>query len=72
MTKVVRPVHHPLQRQLDQVLGLGIHAGGGIVEDQDARVGQQGAGDRQALLLPAGKGHAALAHLGIVAVRASA
>ena len=62
------PVHHPLQSQLDQMLCLGIHAGGGIIEDQNARVGQQGAGNCQALLLPAGKRHPALAHLRIVAI----
>ena len=48
-------LHQPVERLLDQLLGLGVHAGGGVVEDQDARVDQQGAGDGDALLLPAGE-----------------
>ncbi len=57
------PLHQPLQRQLDQPFGLGVDAGGGVVQDQDARVLEQGAGDGDALLLPAGEGDAPLADL---------
>ena len=72
MTKEVRPAHQPLQRHLDQPLGLGVHAGGGVVQDQDARVLEQRAGDGDALLLPAGEGDAALAHAACRSRRASA
>jgi len=40
--------------------------GGGFVEYQDARIGQDGAGDGNALLLSAGKLHAAFADDGAV------
>ncbi len=62
------PAHHGVERLLDQILGLHIHAGGGVVEDQDARVEQEGAGDGDALLLAAGERDAALADPGVVAV----
>ena len=40
-----------------------------LVEDQDARVGQEGAGDGNPLPLPAGESYAPLANLGIVSRR---
>ena len=41
---------------LDQVLPLGrVHAGGGLVEQQQARLGGQGAGDLHQPLLPVGQ-----------------
>ena len=55
-------VHDPFQRNLDQMLRLAVHAGCGIIEDQNPRVGQQGAGNCQALLLSAGKRPPAFAH----------
>ena len=42
------------------LLGAGIDAGSGIVKDQDRRVHQDGAGDRQALALPSGEFNTAL------------
>ena len=45
---------------LDRVLALRVERGGGFVQQQDRRVLQQGAGDRQALLLAAGQAGAAL------------
>ena len=51
------------------MLGLGVHARRCVVEDQDARIRQKRARNRQALLLPAGQGDAALAHVRIVAIR---
>ena len=62
------PLHEAFQGGADGGLGLGVHAGGGIVQDEDARVFQEGAGDGDALLLPARKGHAALPHQGIVTI----
>ena len=50
-----------LQRLLDQVFSLCVDAAGGVIEDEDTRVNEQGAGDGDALLLPARQGHAALA-----------
>src|SRR5829696_10205511 len=41
------------QGLLDVDLGLRVEVGGGLVEDDDGRVGQQQPGDGQALLLPA-------------------
>ena len=38
---------------LDLVLGGGVDGGGGIIQDQDARVGQEGARQRDALALSA-------------------
>src|SRR5829696_1840665 len=49
------------QGLLDVDLGLGVEVGGGLVEDDDGRVGQQQPGDGQALLLPARQPVAALA-----------
>src|SRR5215212_419361 len=49
------------QGPLDLHLGLGVEVGGGLVEDDDGRVGQQQPGDGQALLLPARQPVAALA-----------
>ena len=41
-----------LQRLLDELLGLRVHQRGGLVEDEDARVGQQRAGDGHPLSCP--------------------
>ena len=53
---------------LDQALRLRIEARGGIVQYQDARIEQEGAGDGQALLLPAAERHATFPDDGLVAV----
>ena len=60
------PDHQPFQRQLNQPLGFGVDARGGVIQQQDARVFQQSAGDGDALLLPAGERDAALPDFGIV------
>ena len=49
------------QRLLDHPLGLGVERGGRLIEDQDRRVLEEHAGDREPLLLPAGELDAALA-----------
>ncbi len=58
-------------RQAGPDLGLGprVDRGGGVVEDEDAGVGEQGAGDRDPLALAAREGEAALADDGVVAAR---
>src|SRR5579859_2950064 len=53
---------------LDFVLGGAVDGAGRVVEHQDARVGQQGAGDGDALALPTRKGDTALANQRLVAV----
>ena len=61
-------VHQPAQRALDLGLGGGVDARCRVVEDQDARVLEQRARDRDALALPAGQRQPALADERVVAV----
>ena len=51
---------------LDQRFRFGVEAGGRLVQDQDARVGQDRARNRNPLPLPAGKLYTALADDGVV------
>src|SRR5205807_5836386 len=60
--------HEVAQTLLDQRFRFRIEAGGGYIEDQDARIGQDGASDRDALLLAAGKLHPAFADDRVVLV----
>ncbi len=62
------PAHKVAQTLLDQRLRFRVQAGCGFVKNQDARVGQNGARNRDALLLPPGKFYAAFADDGIVFV----
>ena len=68
ITKRRAPFHHLAQRALDLALGGGVDARGGVVEHQHARVGDDRAGDRDALALAARQGQAALADQRVVAV----
>ena len=52
----------------DQRVGPGVHSGGGIVQDQDLGLLQQGPGDAEPLLLAAGDVAAALLNPGVVLV----
>ena len=61
MTNVVRPAAQRAQAVLDQRLALAVEARGRLVEDQDARIGEDRARDRDALALAARQLHAALA-----------
>ncbi len=63
-------VDEVLEGELDEMLGFGIDRGGGVVEDEDAGVHEQDAGDGDALLLSAGEGDAALTDAGVVALGA--
>src|SRR5205085_12152009 len=56
------------QRRLDELLALGVEVAGGLVEDQDLRVGQDRAGDADALALAAGQLEPALADERVVAL----
>jgi hypothetical protein len=57
------------QRVLDEDLGSRVHRGRGLVEDQDGRVGEDGAGERDQLPLPGREQRASLADARLVAVR---
>ncbi len=58
-----------LQRRLDQVLGLRVEVGRGLVQDQDARILEDDPGDRHPLLLATAQPVTALPHHRVVAVR---
>ena len=52
----------------DETLGLGIHGGGGLVEDEQGRIEQQGSRDGDTLALTAGQRAGADTYHGIVAL----
>ena len=54
------------QRLANAVFGGRIHRRGGIVEDDDARLGQDATRNRKALALPARQGYAALTYQRVV------
>ena len=58
-------LHHLVEGGIDLGLGDGVERAGCLVEDQDRRVLQQRAGDRQALPLAAGQHAAAFAGMGL-------
>ena len=68
MTSVVRPAMSRSSASSRSVLGVGVERAGGLVEDEDGRVLEQRARDREALALAAGERGAALADDGVVAV----
>ena len=59
-------LHEVAEAVLDHRFGLGVERAGGFVEDEDARVGEDGAGDGETLTLAAGELDAALADDGVV------
>ena len=59
----------PGQSLLNGSFVLHIQAGGGLVQQDDGRILQEGTGDRNALTLAAGKGAAVLADVGVSLVR---
>ena len=69
MTIVVRPDHQPLERVLHQPLRFGVERRGRLVEQQQRRVAQQRARDREALALAAREARAAFAHEGVEPLR---
>ncbi len=68
MTMVVRPCISLSSARLHQRLAFGVERRGRLVEQQDRRVAQDGAGNRDALALAAGQRHAALADLAVIAL----
>ena len=69
MMKLVLPAHEHVERVLHEAFALAVERAGGLVEDEDGRVFQDGAGDGDALALAAGEFHAALADERAVALR---
>ena len=59
----------PLEFRLDRLLRLRVERGRGLVEDQDARILEHGARDRDPLLFAARELEAALAHRRFIALR---
>src|SRR5439155_4332129 len=57
------------QAVLNHLLALAVEARGGLVENENAGVGKNGAGDGHALPLTARQLDAALAHHGVVSLR---
>ena len=68
MTIAVRPGEQAAQALLDARLGVQVDVGGRLVEHEDARVGDQRAGEGDQLALAGRQLRAALADLGVVAV----
>ena len=66
ITKLVRPAISVLKRTLNEPLALGVEIACRFVEDQDSRIGEDRAGDRQSLTLTAGELHATLADAAVV------
>ena len=56
------------QRGLDELFAFGVEIARRFVEDEDLRVGEDGAGDGKALALPAGEFEAAFADERVVAL----
>ena len=68
MTIDVRSARRSCQRTMDGFLDVNIDGAGGVVEHEDARVGEEGAGDGDALALAARQVVTTLADDGVVAV----
>ena len=56
------------ERALDLLLGADVHRRGRLVQDQDPRIGEQGARERDELPLTEGEARAAFLEVGLVAV----
>ena len=64
---VVEPFRISAKALQDAFFGVGVDAGQRVIEDENSRMPQQGAGNRCALFLPAGKRDAAFSNNGIKA-----
>src|SRR5215813_13787510 len=60
-------LHEGGEAALDEAFGLGVEVARRFVEDEDEGVGEEGAGDGDALLLAAAEADAAFADHGVVA-----
>src|SRR3712207_985076 len=61
-------LHQPLQSVLHEALTLGVEGRGGLVEDEDGRVFQDGPGYADTLALASGETTATVADVGIKAI----
>ncbi len=59
-------LQHPMDSALNLVLGGAVDGASRVVQDQDARIGQQGARDGDALALASGERYPTFANLGLV------
>src|SRR5277367_1996254 len=62
-------LHEEVKAALNQCLGFGVERAGGLVEDEDAWICEDGTRDRDTLTLASGELDAALAHDGLVLLR---
>ncbi len=62
------PLHEPRHRLLDKRLGAGVHRAGGLIEDEDRRVGHERTRDREQLPLTLRDVGAVVVELGVVSV----
>ena len=58
-------LHEPFEGLLDAILSAIVHAGRGIVKNEDPGIKQERSGNGDALLLSAGKRHPSLSHVGV-------
>ena len=65
------PLHQHGQRLAQPLLRLEVHAGGGVIQDEDARIDQQRPRDGDPLLLPAGERYPPLTDRRLVPLRES-
>src|SRR5262245_31582019 len=61
--------HEPLHRVHDPAFGLRIHRTGWLIQDENGRILEERASQRDALALAAGEPHAALPHQRFVSLR---
>ena len=69
MMMAVRPLSSSLSAILDQALRVTVHVGGGLVQDEDARVGNESSCECNQLSLPHAQVAAPLVEDGVVALR---
>ena len=62
------PREEPVERRLYPGLGGEVHTAGGLVEDEELGVGQEGVGEGDELALPYREATAPLAHVRLVAL----
>ena len=62
-------VHERAESAVDLLLDVHVNGARGVVEDEDRRVHEEGAGDRDPLALTTGEGVAAFSDHGVVALR---
>jgi len=59
----------PVQSLTDEIFGFGVYVRGGVIQDKDPRVCEQGASYSQPLLLTAGECGTSFSYPGVIAIR---